>query len=426
MLKKIALVSLCAIALGGCKTTQADLNNNPGSHAWHWFEDRLLHRHVLVLFNHTDRDRRNWWVAGVSHRSPEGKLVGCFADHESGGYKPFVRFYSRFMGRDGGGMARWYDGGDSSMFTSVFWNPQTGRFHTEYWNGNRWAVHDEGWLQESWPRSMVDKCPDLELPDDLSINEAQTSRRMWHMMLQDPDAVIRNETMGWDWPQGNRGKGERWMIRPYSWWNTYERRELEPPPLGPPEQETAQADDPDVAAQLEAARDFIAFAKQNTGRIFKDELGRRYVLSINVEGDEVWALDEDDDVIDVGLLRFAEGHRYVDLQWENLPDARNYRHRVGDPLPVTLEDGYHPVFDIARWIVEQDRDIGLPYFGQNNVGFRLQPGGTLIARHMLGDIPGRWRLSRGRVVIEVEGVDNLAGYKWRRLAQHLGWEPDNA
>ena len=423
MLKKIILTGLCAIALAACKTTQVDLNGNPGSHEWHWFDDWLFPGHVLVFFTHTDKDRRNWWVTGATYRSREGKAISCFAAPGTGEYGPWVRFHDGgFMGSDADGMARWYDVDDPSRFTSVFWDLQTGRFHTEYWNGATWAFLAEGWLQESWPRSMVEACPDLPLPADLPINEAQTSRRMWHMMLQDPGAVIRNETMGWNWPEGNHGKAERFMLRPYSWWQTYERRELDPPPIGLPEVEQ----EPDAVSQRRAAAEFVAFVKANTGRIFQDELGRRYVLSINAEGDEVWALDEKNDVLDVGLLRFAEGYRYVDLQWENLPDARNYRHRVGDPLPVSVQDEYHPVFDIVAWIVERDRDIGLPYFGQTNVGFRLQPGGTLLARHMLGDIPGRWRLSRGRVVIDVEGVDDLAGYPWRRLAQHLGWEPGNA
>ena len=427
MLKKIILAGLCAIALGACKTTQVDLDGNPGSHEWHWFDDWLFPGHVLVAFGHYDKDRRNWWVAGATYRTREGKVFSCDANRETGEYESVVQFPAGpFMGSDAAGMARWYDFGDPSSFTSVFWDPQTGRFHTEYWNGNRWAFHGEGWLQESWPRSMLEACPDLPLPAVLPINEAQTSRRMWHMMLQDPDAVIRNETMGWDWPQGNVGKAERFMLRPYSWWQTYERRKLDPPPIGPPEVEPDPAVEPDAVSEREAAEEFVAFVKAHTGRIFQDELGRRYVLSVNAEGDEIWALDEKDDVIDIGLLRFAEGLRYVDLQWENLPDARNYRHRVGDPLPVSVQDEYHPVYDIAAWIVGQDRDIGLPFFGQNNVGFRLKPGGTLIARHMLGDIPGTWRLSRGRVVIAVEGVDDLAGYPWRRLAQHLGWEPGNA
>ena len=42
MLKNIILAGLCAIALAGCKTTEVDLDGNPGSHKWHWFENWLL------------------------------------------------------------------------------------------------------------------------------------------------------------------------------------------------------------------------------------------------------------------------------------------------------------------------------------------------------------------------------------------------
>ena len=427
MLRKIMLSGMCAIALAGCRTTDAEPDSNPGSHHWELFSKVLLPERVLVEFNHGDMDRRNWYVSGAQYFTWDGRVIGCFGDPKFPRYRSVsAAVGDTLMGHDDDGMARWFIDDLSAGYKSVFFDPRSGRFHTEYWNGATWAFHDEGWVQESWPRSMVEACPDLPLPDDLPINEAQTSRRMWHMMLQDPDAVIRNETMGWDWPQGNVGKAERLMLRPYSWWRTYERRKLDPLPLGPPEGEEA-AESPDPAAEeRQAAQEFITLLKANTGRIFEDSLGRRYVATINAEGDEVWALDEHDDVVDVGLLHFAEGRRYVDLQWENLPDARNFRHRLGDPLPVTLQDEHHPLFEMMAWVVAQDRDIGLPYFGQPNVGFRLRPDGTLTARHMLGDIPGKWRFSRGRVVIEVEGVDDRAGYRWRHLARHLGWPLEDA
>ena len=428
MLRTIILAGLAAFALASCKTTQVDLDGNPGSHHWEVFDKVLFPERVMITFNRTKNAWRNWWVANATYRTHDGKSITCSLDPEAREYEARAWVQEgHFVGWDADGMARWwYGSGDEEGVESIFFNPETGRFHTEYWNGNRWAFWREGWLQDSWPRSMAEACPDLQLPADLPINEAQTSRRMWHMMLQDPDAVIRNETKGWNWPRGNRGKGERYMIRPYSWWKTYERRKLDPPPIGLPEAEQTSQADPEEMTPRQAAEEFAAFARANSGRIFTDKLARRYVLAPNPEGDEVWALDEHDDIVDVGLLRFAEGLRYVDLAWETLPDARNYRHQVGDPLPVTVHDDYHPLFDLAAWIVERDQDIGLPYFGQENVGFRLEPGGTLVARHMLGDIPGRWSLSRGRMVIEVEGVADLAGYRWRRLAQHLGWEPGSA
>ena len=427
MVQKIILAGLIAIALTACRTTpEVDLDGNPGSHEWYRFTGQLFPGHVLVLFGHADKDRRNWWVGGVTYLGHDGEQIICAINPDTDEYEATVRAEDGpSMGRDAAGMARWWDP-DGQGFTSVFFDPQTGRFHTEYWNGGAWAFWAEGWLQESFPRSMLDACPDLELPADLPINEKQTSRRMWHMMMQDPDAVIRNETMGWNWPQGNRGKGERYMLRPYSWWRVYERRELEPPQVGQHEDEQTSALEPEAASPRQAAEEFVAVVQANAGRILQDKLGRRYVLALNPEGDEVWALDENDDVLDVGLLSWAEELRYVDLQWETLPDARNYRHRVGDPLPVTVHDEHHPLFDIVTWIVEEDRDIGLPYFGQENVAFRLQAGGALVARHMLGDIPGTWRLSRGRVVIEVEGITARAGYQWRNLAHHLGWDPNSA
>ena len=435
MVKNIILAGLAALALTACRTTEVDLDGNPGSHGWRWFDDWLFDGTVQVYFVHSDKDRRNWWAAGAVYRAKDRTRLACYVDPESGEYRISTQpQVGPFMGWDADRMARWWDSSGDGRFTSVFFDPETGRFHTEYWNGHRWAFWIEGWLQESWPRSMAEACPDLELPEDLPINEAQTSRRMWHMMLQDPDAVLRNGTMKWNLPPGNRGKGERYMLKPYSWWQTYERRDLDPPPIGLPEVgETSAADeaiiedlDRRLASPRAPAEAFVALVKANAGRILEDKLGRRYVVALNPAGDEIWALDENDDILDVGLIRFAEGLRFVDLQWETLPDARNYRHPVGAPLPVTVHDVRHPLFDLAAWIVERDRDIGLPFFGRDNVAFRLLPGGNLIARHLQGDIPGTWRLSRGRVVIEVEGIAELAGYQWRPLAHHLGWDPERA
>ena len=162
------------------------------------------------------------------------------------------------------------------------------------------------------------------------------------MMLQDPDAVIRNETVVWNLEEGNHGKAERRMIRPYSWWNTYERRELEPPPIGLPEAEQ----DPDAVSQRQAAEEFVDFLTTNTGRIFQDELGRRYVLSINAEGDEIWALDENDDVLDVGLLQFVELQEHYQAWLEDLPEGLQ-----GTPVAERLEAIADLDFETLRDIV---------------------------------------------------------------------------
>ena len=107
----------------------------------------------------------------------------------------------------------------------------------------------------------------------------------------------------------------------------------------------------------------------------------------------------------------------------------SYRSRNGTEIACYADEQvgrYHPLFLLVNWIVKRDRDIGLPYMGYPDVGFRLKGDGTLVVRNMQGDIPGTWKLQRGRLVIDVEGVDERAGYQWRALAQHLGWTPGDA
>ena len=75
------------------------------------------------------------------------------------------------------------------------YDPVTGAY-SEYvtLETGRHELAATGWIQDSWPRILVNECPDLELPPDLPINEKQRdpSRFFDAIRRQDPDAPIRN------------------------------------------------------------------------------------------------------------------------------------------------------------------------------------------------------------------------------------------
>ena len=82
--------------------------------------------------------------------------------------------------------------------TLVFYDPDSGGFHTESLRKHPdphkrlRGVIRSGWVQDSWPRAMADKCPKLELPANMRVNEKQTSRKMKELRRQDPAAPIRD------------------------------------------------------------------------------------------------------------------------------------------------------------------------------------------------------------------------------------------
>ena len=79
-----------------------------------------------------------------------------------------------------------------SLNSPLFYDPESGRLHNEAVSGETWAVASRGWVQESWPRSMKEACPDLALPAGLPVNERQTAAAFDTMMAQDGKAAVRH------------------------------------------------------------------------------------------------------------------------------------------------------------------------------------------------------------------------------------------
>ena len=81
---------------------------------------------------------------------------------------------------------------DEYLFRPVKFDPATGTF-TDFapWKGE-WIPFKQGHLQETWPAAVQERCPKLQLPDGVAINDAQTSIRYSTLNKQDPNAVLRN------------------------------------------------------------------------------------------------------------------------------------------------------------------------------------------------------------------------------------------
>ncbi|MCP4602798.1 MAG: hypothetical protein GY847_20160 [Proteobacteria bacterium] len=73
----------------------------------------------------------------------------------------------------------------------IFHDTETGRFHNQSWFAGRWHIGRDGWVQSTWPRSLMDACPDIQSPEHLKINESQISVIMSEVLAQDPTAPIK-------------------------------------------------------------------------------------------------------------------------------------------------------------------------------------------------------------------------------------------
>ena len=120
----------------------------------------------------------------------------------------------------------------------------------------------------------------------------------------------------------------------------------------------------------------------------------------------------------MGYLSWNAEKETIELDWELKDDVADFRHRLGDPLPVIDTGRQHPLFALADWLVENDDDVVLPYFGRQ-ARFSFAEGGALKVRGVGHDFAGRWLLSRGRLIIEVDGIADRAAYRWERLASLL-------
>ena len=429
---RCTLMALAVLtALAACKTTEvAEPTPNPGSHPAPWVHNVLLPGRTIILFDKRayPPDWKNWFVTRAAYHTEDRRTLECrgakrrYREETSDGYR-----YSG-SGETGAAAVRSVDG----HHQPVFYNPATGRLHHEMWNdrAGNWLISADGWIQKGWPRLMADACPDLTeeiLADGGWINEKQTHPTIYRMLEQDPDAPLHLP----DAPSASRAGIAAARSSPWHWCFESPSKPVLPehcfpegenaPGYGvglPPGEAPAEAADrlrrTELAAALKAAH----------GHIVEDRLGRAYVLALGPK-DEFWEIDGRGHLTDVGYLTWNPATQILELDWELKDDVANFHYRPGDPLPVTDTGRRHPIFALADWLVEDAEDVVLPYMGRQAL-FRFLPAGELIARGQTRDLAGSWTVSRGLLVLEIDGLADRAGYAWqdliRYLSTHAGYE----
>ena len=430
MIRFATMALAMALGLAACKTTDtAAPPPNPGSHHASWVA-RLLPARTVILFDKGNyrADWKNWFVTrAVYHTRHDGlrptRTLSC--EGEKRRYRE-VRFDGSYFTWEGHDLTA-AAGNADGWRGPVFYDVQTGRFHIETWHERTddWYIDAEGWIQEGWPRLMADACPEITaeiLADGGWINENQTHPTIWKMLEQDPAAPLVLPYMSASHPTGIAAAISS---SPWHWCFTTNNRPVLPAHCFPEGEEAVPGDgaalllpeSPDEAAKYLRRRALADTLLAAHGHVLEDRLGRSYVLALGPT-DELWAVDGEGRLTDVGYLTFDTETETLDLDWELAGDVANFRYHPGDPLPVADTGRQHPLFALADWLVEDAGDVVLPYMGRQ-ARFSFGEGGALTARGTEQDFGGRWLVSRGRLVLEVDGIADRAAYRWDRLASHL-------
>ena len=425
-----ALAVAVLVAGTGCKTTDVVKRHpNPGSHHVSWVANSLLPGRTVIQFESWTRDWTHWRVTRAVYHARDGMTLSC--EGQDGRYRA-VRFDGSYFTWDGDGKpaVTAATGNHEGYRAPVFFNVRTGRFHTEAWDerDGGWEIEDDGWIQEGWPRVMADACPGITqeiLADGGWINEKQTQATIYLMLEEDPQAPLVLAYMTPERPTGIAAA--RPVNSPFLWcFETRNRPVLPPHCLLDDEEQQGPTlallfpESPDEAADYRHRFALADTLEAAHGHILEDRLGRAYVLALHPEADELWSIDADGQVLDVGYLAWNAAEGRLELDWETLPETMDYHLRPGEALPVVNTGRRHPLFAMTDWLTGRAADVTLPYFGRQAL-FRFGEDGSLVARAAGDrDIPGSWAVSRGSLVLTLEGVADKAAYAWQPLARHLG------
>ncbi|MDE0059589.1 MAG: hypothetical protein OXI64_05935 [Defluviicoccus sp.] len=258
-----------------------------------------------------------------------------------------------------------------------FYAPDTGRYHTEAPNKEltHWQIVTDGWIQNEWPRILLDRCPELGLPHDLPINENQAS-----IQFSDVEAnatPVRNHPGSDMRFPGATGLGAS---------------------NGQPTLTVEQ-----VEETLRQYNRHIAIGMQ----------GRKLVFFAQSDHHEIWHLDADSSILDVGIMRLSPDGKIMKTRWDKT--GRTSKNFVGYALPTIPTDRLHPVFAMMGQLTATARPVTLPSITTTPDAHVFASDGTVRTPHSAGS----WHISRGAVHVDIDGVKRA--YPWKDFAQRAGW-----
>ena len=377
----LGLLGAALMAAGAGEASAQSGPSNLSSHDAGFFAELLTGR-VWVLERPNSARAADRGVIWGIHHAADGTALACI--HLDGAWQARVdrwrvvsspRFRTLYNYHGAGTEP---DPGQVKGHVPVFYDPGTGRLHSESVGTGFWFVLSLGWVQESWPQVLKEACPDLDVPAGLPVNGKQISARMEEAVAQDPGAVLR-ETPG----AHLRAPGTTGLAM--------------------------AAEAPTVTAA-----ELLRFLAANDGHVLESPAGERLVLALGAERDELWRLDAGGHVTDTAvLLPSADGTR-IAVQWERLP--RRLEYRLGDPFPLQPTGERYGAMAFTDRAVASGRQVALPFGDQGVIALRFLKGGVVTAEDVHGGtLGGRWRWSRGQLQVSLDGLSETLAWSWRGL-----------
>ncbi|MDE0176125.1 MAG: hypothetical protein OYH76_23530 [Defluviicoccus sp.] len=268
--------------------------------------------------------------------------------------------------------------GEGERFWRVvlIYDRETGRLHGERFNRKKrsWYVSRDGWIQDGWPAAFRNACHDLVLSWDLATVSGQDSLD-FEDMRRNASPMVRFPGSEFSFP-GATGLGDS---------------------KGKPTMTVEQ-----IAEEERRAHGTIRITAQ----------GRRIVGIRPRSGTvwELWELNGDDDVTDIGSIGPVGDGSVVRVRWEK--SGLSAHLRVGYPIPALSTGRLHPAFAMMRDLAERGAAVtvdGVEYSFASD-GRVAGAGGT-----------GEWWLSRGQLHVTVG--ERTRNWPWRVFARRAGWKP---
>ena len=285
----------------------------------------------------------------------------------------------------------------------LFYQHKTGAMNVEVLLGHKdpdkreRVVRRSGWIQESWPRVLANACPDFVTLSGLGINEKQTSRNLDELRKQDPDALIRHFPGSQHTGPGRTGLAASGGAPT----TTYEEIET--------------------------------WMRAQEGNVLLSSLGNGYVFSEGwTENTQIWKIGYDGHVESFG--RITRKTDASGQQWSisEVPGVGTLYYPIGYPVPLMSTGHRYPAWQLTDELIGRAEPVPLPWMGERYEGYRFLFHDKTLTIVAPGDeyFTGRWRWTKGRLQVTVDGEEQHArSIDWRDLARALGvtptmWTPD--
>ena len=152
-----------------------------------------------------------------------------------------------------------------------------------------------------------------------------------------------------------------------------------------------------------------------SGFVAVNPRGERRVIVSGRHRPEIWKITGEGTVEDTGYFVSLGTAGRVRVEWEK-SEPEDWGELAAGVLPWRSTGERFGAFALSDWMVARETEVPLPFFGEENVGFRFRAGGVLGAKLKDGgEVAGAWWWSRGRLHLQLEGLDEVATYEWRAL-----------